>query len=457
MAEQRPTKRSPAKRQPSRQRAAAADFEGEGEFRSSARVKTALIPGNTFHSKAVQYVDIEGLAIAEGDIVLGTVPDVERNSQVLAAERRGELAAGVIITGNQFRWPNCQVPYDIDPGLPDQTRVTDAIAHWQAHTSYTFVLRTGANAATFPDWVTFQASSGCSSSVGKRGGQQFVNLGSGCTAGNAIHEIGHTIGLWHEQSREDRDAFVTIHWDKIQPGFEHNFDQHISDGDDFGVYDYGSIMHYPRNAFSIDGSDTITPVDPTAVIGQRTALSAGDIAAANSLCPTGTVIETVAETIKERIPETIKERIPETLKEQSPETIKERFPETIKEVVPETIKEQGPETIKECIPETTKEFVETGAETLAEGPVPGLGGFIPPVVNPQLAGLGGPPGGVPFAMQTPHAGFAAAPQGDASTAEPLLAQLAAVNAAIEANAVDAATLAAQREQLTAALNQLGWQ
>ena len=40
---------------------------------------------------------------------------------------------------------------------------------------------------------------------------------------------------------------------------EHNFDQHISDGDDVGTYDYGSIMHYPRDAFSIDGSDTITP------------------------------------------------------------------------------------------------------------------------------------------------------------------------------------------------------
>ena len=99
--------------------------------------------------------------------------------------------------------------------------------------------RTPANAATFPDWVTFRPSGGCSSSVGRRGGQQFVNLGGGCTTGNTIHEIGHTVGMWHEQSRQDRDAFVTIQWANIEAGLEHNFDQHISDGDDVGPYDYG--------------------------------------------------------------------------------------------------------------------------------------------------------------------------------------------------------------------------
>jgi acetyl esterase/lipase len=77
---------------------------------------------------------------------------------------------------------------------------------------------------------------------------------------------------------------VTIHSQNIQPGKERNFNQHISDGDDVGPYDYGSIMHYERTAFGINGAETITPINPaSAQIGQRNALSAGDIAAVASM------------------------------------------------------------------------------------------------------------------------------------------------------------------------------
>lgn len=397
------------------------------EFRAPTRnksVHTALISGNTFRAKALQYTVIDGDAIFEGDILLGTHEEVQHSSAQLAAETRGDLGtAGVLISGDQFRWPNCVVPYDIDPDLPDQQRVTDAINHWQRNTRFRFVLRTSANAGDHPDWVRFQPGGGCSAHVGRRGGMQHVNLAPGCTLGNTIHEIGHAVGFWHEQSREDRDAFVTINWANIQAGTEHNFNQHISDGEDVGPYDYGSIMHYPRNAFGRSGAETITPTDPTAVIGQRTGLSAGDIAAANSMCPDpGTGVETVKEqieTIKEQSPETIKELSPETIKERYPETIKEHFPETAKERYPETTKEHI-ETIKERVPETIKERIETVVEGIG---LPGPG----PVVQPGLRSRVGDQ--VPFAVATPHAGAPGAEAGWAGE-EDLAARVAQLEAIV---------------------------
>src|SRR5579864_1879394 len=112
---------------------------GSGELRSSTEVHTALIPGVTFHHRAVQYSVVDGRALLEGDIDLGTVEHVQQQTTQLRAEATGQLAAGVVIKGSQFRWPNCRIPYTIDPNLPNPQRVTDAIAHWQQHTSYTFV------------------------------------------------------------------------------------------------------------------------------------------------------------------------------------------------------------------------------------------------------------------------------------------------------------------------------
>ncbi|MFC5994086.1 M12 family metallopeptidase [Pseudonocardia hispaniensis] len=230
----------------------------------------------------VEFSLVGDRAIFEGDIVLGAARDLT-SALADAAPPAGEnVLFAAVVTDPMKRWPGGRVPVELPPRDSVIAEVAaSAIAEINARTNAQLVPRTDADA----DYVTFAVSAYCSSEVGRSGGSQTVDLAPAATVGNAVHELCHVLGLWHEQSREDRDQHIRIHWDRIRPGFEANFRQRITDGDDVGPYDFGSIMHYPRNAFSVDGSSTIEPLVAGVEIGQRTALSDGDIAAVNTLYP----------------------------------------------------------------------------------------------------------------------------------------------------------------------------
>jgi len=106
-------------------------------------------------------------------------------------------------------------------------------------------------------------------------------------AGTAAHELLHSLGYFHEQSRTDRDSYIIIHNNNIERGKEHNFQtfsQQGYNGKNFNTYDYQSIMHYGSWAFAKDTNiPTITKLDGSCFESQRTHLTDKDLAAIDRL------------------------------------------------------------------------------------------------------------------------------------------------------------------------------
>ena len=223
---------------------------------------------------------------------------------------------GLKISDTDQHWVDGLIPFEIDSGdFPSGTANFNTIMAAIAHVNDNSNIHLSPKVASDTSWIKFEdhPSVACGGSAGRTDGENLIrcDLASGSFAmGNVVHEILHEAGLHHEHLREDRNTFVTVVWNKIVDTACAQYQQKIEGPrlevcmeaydpaihtiitEDAGSYDYGSIMHYGNNFFRkpTETGNTLTPINPsTAVIGQRTGMSAGDISVINGMYDTDAI------------------------------------------------------------------------------------------------------------------------------------------------------------------------
>lgn len=253
--------------------------------RSKERVRL-LLPGSD-QPQEVLVEKVGDAYVLEGDILVNPIPD----------PRDGVIFAAAI--ERDRRWPGGRIPYMIQAGHPAASRVLFAINEINRLTNLQLVPLT--NEANFVN-IVYDPESGCAANVGRiKGGVNVITLSNNCSTGSIMHEFLHTAGLFHEQSRSDRDQFVEILEANIEQDRRDQFEKYECDyeGVDIGPYDYGSIMHYHLfafNRFEPDDPDRpsiriLQDLPANVTVGQRDGLSDLDIAAINAMYPNTSLAE----------------------------------------------------------------------------------------------------------------------------------------------------------------------
>jgi hypothetical protein len=165
-------------------------------------------------------------------------------------------------------WPGGVVPVAFDANVADHRRqlFMDGCAAWAP---------VGVRCVEWTDEFrrldVTASGSGCAVTVGAPthfNGRVEFGDGACWDVATIVHDLGHVFGLIHEHQRPDRDAYVEIHWENLQPNTARGYEV-LVEGRSLGDYDFDSVMHFSRSANSINGEATMEPRPAYADRGPR--------------------------------------------------------------------------------------------------------------------------------------------------------------------------------------------
>jgi len=235
---------------------------------------------------------VNGEAYLDGDIYVGKEADLDRMQNIKAGF--SVTTDNNIITA---RWENGIIPFTIDNSFSDAEEmiILNAMNHIAGMTNVCFQRRNGQfQYIKFKKYTVDQ--------LGFEGGSSWLGRCGFCTDGQEIklsfvddrvvrHEIGHALGLVHEQNREDRNGFIQVISQNIDPVFLTQFMQSPYTTTDVGSYDFNSIMHYHFSAFGkeVNGKPLQTMKrlsNPSDInFGTTKVYSSGDVQGVNGMYP----------------------------------------------------------------------------------------------------------------------------------------------------------------------------